>query len=188
MRKFAIVLMFLWVAASAFTHAPSRTGIYKTWQDFRDGKLTLADKVNPEDVFPSDKLEITVNGKKTTCSKDTIFGYRDKSGNDFRFVKPYTDAYQIVENKTIVIYITLHPTHTSKGLTVPMVPTYYFSKSLDGAIVPLSIQNLKSAFSDNERFQHLLDISFGNSIPVYDYDNTNKMYTVNYLLIKSLSK
>src|ERR1019366_8204998 len=95
-------------------------------------------------------IDIIQRDKKYRLSKDSIYGYRDCKGKDFRIVKDYCHTYQIVENKSIMIYTT--EVVEVKGKYCRIVPKFCFSKGPDGRVLPLTFDNLKSEFSGNRKF------------------------------------
>jgi len=191
MKRWILWIGFLLVATLSFGQQKKTTtvaGVYMSWTDYRDGKLQPADNIRLNEFVPNPCIDIVENGKKLSYCKDSIFGYRDNESQVYRFYKSYSQAYRILENKSILIYILYPPKHTSKGIIPGDVPYYFFSISPNSEIQTLSILNLKKAFPDNHEFHHSLDDAFGDGTPLSAYDNENKMYKINYLLNKYLNK
>lgn len=94
-----------------------------------------------------------------------------------------TDRYQIVEAKALYIY-TLDVI-VRKGASEK---TYFFSVGPNGDVRPLTILNLKSAFTDNHAFHDLLDMSFNHDSDLTKYDEFHKMFKVNRLLAASTER
>ena len=171
------------------------SGIYKTSQDFDNGKLSYAfncdsssSKIKLHAIFSTNYIDIISNGNKIRVRKDSIFGYRDCKQKDFRFSKNDDHQYQIMENKDIVIYKTFVSVTSSSGKTTQLVPEYFFSVSSSGEMLPMTLINLKKAFPGNIKFHDMLDVQFGDGTVVSSYDSAHKMYMVNYLLTQSLIK
>jgi hypothetical protein len=191
MKSIIAGCMFLIIAWANFAQSAKNetgAGIYLSAQDYQNGKLAPADKIHLNEFVSSHYIDVIKDKRTIRYCKDSIFGFRDKAGKDYRFFKNYDQAYRIMENKTLVIYATYQPTHTSKGITAPMIPSYFFSTNLNGAIYPLTINNLKNAFPENMKFHDMLDRSFNDGTPVSAYDDANKMFKVNYLINKSLKQ
>jgi len=139
-------------------------------------------------LFLGHYIDAIKDGKEIKYSKDSIFGYEDEKGKDYRFYKLYDDEYQILENLDMVIYVTYSPTHVPKGISQPMMPYFYFSKDLNSEIIPLTRANLINAYPENHSFHHELDDEFKNGALVSTYDEANKMFKVNHLLHVSKTK
>jgi len=191
MKTLIFCIGFGFVATIMFAQTSktrSVSGIYMSWKDYKEGNLLPAEKIHLNQFLANRCIDIVNNGIKKRYCKDSIFGYQDKKHRVFRFFKSYEDAYEILENRELVIYLLYIPLHNSKGLSPNQQPVYYFSKSLSSKIEPLTIYNLKLAFPDNHEFHHYLDDVFGYGTPLSTYDNENKTYKVNYILSKSLNK
>lgn len=163
-------------------------GIYMSWQNYEEGKLSEAlscssasDKIRLNDFFSKNYVTIIHDGKEGRFSKDSIYGYRDCKQHDFRFYYNNKE-YQILENKSIVIYGADVPVTSSSGKSTVLVRSYFFSTALNGDILPLTILNLKKAFPGNVKFHDALDVTFGEGTTISAYDNDHKMYKVNYLI------
>jgi hypothetical protein len=198
MKKIGLLyIVFILMSGKGFTQTTPRTifysGIYKTAQDFKDRKLSFsvncdsaAGKIKLHHFFPGKYVNVIRNKTNYRLSKDSIFGYRDCKGNDYRFFENYSYEYQIVEDKSIVIYIALltDPTYSGKGIKV--VPTYFFSKTLGSEVLPLTINNLKMVFAGDIKFCNMLDGTVNSIEELTTYDYVHKMYKINYLLSLSI--
>src|ERR1700722_10576675 len=145
-------------------HTILYSGIYKTAQDFKENKLSFISNCDSSSAkiklhhFSSGKYIAVVNtGKKHRFNKDSIFGYHNCKGSDYRFYKSYNSEYQIVENKGMVIYSVLAADQSYSGKGLKMIYTYFFSKGLSSDIFPLTVANLKKAFAENNTFSNMLD-------------------------------
>jgi hypothetical protein len=191
MKKiFPFSVLLILFSGSVFSQGQDNSitqGIYKTSEDFISRKVIPAKKILLHHFNSSHYLDIVQSEKKLRINKDSTFGYRDKTGKNYRFYKMYNDEYEILENVNLVIYVIYNPTHTSKGISPPYIPSYYFSKTLDSDIFPLSIRNLKKAYPDNIKFHDLLDTEFTDGKAVSAYDDVNKSFKVNVLLKKSIN-
>jgi hypothetical protein len=186
-----LVYIMLLLTANTVLAQRRESGIYITSQDFMDGKLSYAfncdssnGKIKTHPIFGNQYIDIIKNGEKLRLLKDSIFGYR-RCNADTRLYHPENEEYQIMENLSVVIYVSDVPVKSSTGRTVDMVPAYFFSTSLSGNIYPLTVLDLKRAFPENLKFHDLLDMTFGDGVPLSGYDYNNKIYTVNYLIYLS---
>lgn len=169
-------------------------GVYYNYEDYKAGKVSLAgncnssDKIKLHHSFSCKYVDVVQDGKKYRFSKDSIFGYRDCKQNDYRFYKKRDKEYEIVENKSIVIYVADAAITSANGKAREFIKKYFFSTSITSPILPLTINNLKRAFPANIKFHNLLDMEFYSRTDVSVFDSTHKMYKVNFLLSQSITK
>lgn len=164
MKKAVVLLFLIFPAFYSLSGQKDAFCIYNNWEDYKDGKCSYL--INPDSskdkarfyhFFPRNYIEIIKGGKKHRFYKDSIFGYRDPEKKDYRFYGNTDRAYEIIENSEIVIYVKDLPLFSSSGKTAKLVPSYFFSKELNSAILPLTIVNLKRSFSDNLKFHDILN-------------------------------
>lgn len=165
-----ILCLFL----SSFIFAQS--GIYRTSQDYTSGEYDSG-KIRLNDFISGKKIVFKKGGNKFIFYKDSIFGYRGVDDKNYRFYKSHKYEYQIVENKSIVIYRVLvyngDRTKTSKGNGIDLIPIYFFSKNINSEIFPLNLLYLKQNFPN-------VDFDFNED--VVSYDESHNMFRINYLL------
>ena len=157
------------------------SGIYMSAKDYQDKKLSLEincdstkHKIKLHDFFSKPYIDVIHEGKKYHYMKDSIFGYRDCDGNDFRFDDKR--EYQIMESDTITIY-RIQVAQGGKG-AIPLVSEYYFSSKLDGAILSLTLNNLKTSYPANHKFHDTLDMQFKDGFNLSEYDSFHKTYKI----------
>ena len=161
------------------------SGIYMSAKDYQNRKLSLEincdstkHKIKLHDFFSKPYIDVIHEGKKYHYMKDSIFGYRDCNGNDFRF-----DAkreYQIMDSDSITIY-RIQVAQGGKG-AIRLVSEYYFSSKLDGKIFNLTSGNVKAAYPINHKFHDTLDMQFKDGFNLSDYDSFHKTYKIVRLL------
>lgn len=192
--KFSIILLALFLSKT-FAQATTLnkvtinpvSGIYLTASDYQQHKLHLADnqsannKLRLNDFFGGKTLSLSHKGEEHKFSKDSIYGYRDKNGNDYRFYKGLSTKYKILENGRIVIYQTEQPGNKHTGFK-PVV-SYYFSDGAAGEIYPLSLDKLKTVFKDQPAFD-IINTNFQTDYDLIKYDKYHQMFQINYLLGK----
>ena len=185
MKIISTVLLII----SLSTYAKSQSGIYMSLADFKNNKLTYEDKCSDgrhiyvRDFFWSmPEIKVVHDGKKYTYKKSDLYGYRDCKNEVFRFYN--NTEYRIAEAGNIFIYVQEHNIAQSKGFIV--VNEYYFSTTADGAIAPLTLANLKTAYNDNAAFLALIN-QYLNTGDVQEYDKQHNTFKVNYLYSKTKS-
>jgi hypothetical protein len=102
-------------------------------------------------------------------------------GRNYRFDN--NTRYEVVEARALYIYTA--DTLVRKGA---LEKAYFFSVGPNGDIAPLTILNLKKAFSDNHAFHDLLDMAFKRDSDLTKYDEFHKMFKVNRLLDASTER
>ena len=114
-----------------------------------------------------------------TFQKDSIFGYMDNSGINYRFFNKI--VYPIInQGEEIIIYRTEATSPNPKDQQIKVL--YYFSKNSTSPVIPLTERNLENCFKDNEVFIEFLEIHFKNDSELSEFDHLNKMYKINRLL------
>lgn len=192
--KFSIILLVLFlfkIPAQASTihtgSADPKSGIYLTASDYKNRQLHLSDdqltknRFRLNEFFGGKTLTLSHKGEDHQFSKDSIYGYRDNAGSDYRFYKSYTEKYKILENGRIVIYERRQPGHKQTGFK-PLV-SYYFSDGVDGEVYLLSLDNLKKLFKDQPAFD-IIDANFRTDCGLTEYDKYHQTFRINRLLAK----
>ena len=193
MKRTKYITALILLLATLYQTASAQAGIYLYWQDYKEGKLNYpvdcrkkSEKIKVHTFDAKSYIEIVQHDKKIQLSKDSIYGYRDCNGKDFRIVKDYCHTYQIVENKSIVIYTT--EVIEVKGKYCRIVPKFCFSNGLDANVLPLTFDNLEMVFPGNNKLRELLKTEFSSEYNIADYDKNHNMYKVNFLINESLKK
>lgn len=184
--KTRLTILLAFIAFNSLANQPDTTfhsGIYITVNDYKEGRLSYVDdKVRFNHFLCKNYITIVKKNSPLHLCKDSIYGYKDVSQNNYRFYNVRDLEYRILENKTIVIYSIQCSIPTSSGKGVETITSYYFSTGLNTPIVPLTVIGLKRAFPDNLKLHDKLDVEFYNKNLIADYDYAHKMYRVNYLL------
>ncbi|MGY0035656.1 hypothetical protein [Pedobacter sp. NJ-S-72] len=192
--KFSIILLALFLSktfaqATAFNAEPinSKSGIYLTASDYKLNQLHLAgdqstnNKFRLNDFFGGKILILSHKGEGYRFLKDSIYGYRDKDGSDYRFYKNHSTKYKILENGRIVIYEMQQPGNKQTDFK-PVVSSYYFSDgAAEGDVYRLSLDNLKRTFKDQPAFD-TIDANFQNDYELIKYDNYHHIFRINRVL------
>lgn len=192
--KFSIILLALFLfkipAQATIINTGStapESGIYLTAADYKNKQLHLPDegltknKFRLNEFFGGKTLTLRHMGEDHQFSKDSIYGYRDNDGIDYRFYKSYTEKYKILENGRIVIYERQQTGNKQTGFK-PLV-SYYFSDGADGEVYLLSLDNLKKLFKDQPAFD-IIDTNFRTDYDLNSYDSYHQTFRINRLLAK----
>ncbi len=184
----AVGLLLLSGTAVAQVATPKTSGVYVTADDYKNGRLSFegdcgskAHKLELHDVLHKSYIHVTHETEKRRFAKSDLFGFRACDGHDYRFASNL--EHQILEARELYIYAREVP--VSHGRGVHTVRGYFFSAGAKGPVLALTLENLKKAFPDNQRFHDALDAAFGARQKLSEYDESRKMFKVNQLLIAS---
>ena len=170
---------------------PTGSGVYRSADDYKNGKLSLAvdcktetHKIKLHTFSNKDYIDVIHQGKKHTMKKSEIYGIRDCAGKDWRFSS--NKEYQILERKALLIYQRLEMPLDSQRKGGGSVARYFFSLEVDSPVQSLTLENLKKATAKNHAFHDQLDAQFRSNGDLMAYDSFHKQYKVNHLLAQSL--
>ena len=183
MKKKLKIILTVIVVLSLSSFAKKQGGVYMNLADYKNNKLTyeVDCRINLNNsLWNMPYITVVDHGKKRRLKKSELFGYRDCDKEVYRFYN--NDEYRIAEAGNIYIYTQTQNIAQSKGYKV--VNAYYFSTTPGTAIIPLTLDNIKNAYRDNEKFLDLLDQFFKNG-DVHAYDNVHKTFKVNYVYSKA---
>jgi len=189
MKTHLLTLLLITLSFNSFGKQAS--GIYLNFSDYKNDKLTYENTLSKESpkihihefFWNVPTIAVTQNGKKHAYKKSDIYGFKDRNNDVYRFYK--NSEYRIIEAAQMYIYVLREHIAQSKGFKV--VNRYYFSVTPETDIKPLTLGNLKDAYSKNEKFIDLLDQYF-NSENVLEYDTLHKTFKVNYVLSKAINQ
>jgi hypothetical protein len=183
-QKLAVLTASVFLSVSAFAQS-SGSGIYKTADDFKTGKLALAvdcktesHKIKLNDFFGKSYITVVHEGKDYKLEKKDIYGYQLCGGEIYRFVSN-TNEYLILNPKEQIL-IYKEAVVTGKGSLSHV--DYFFSKDAASDVQPLTMENLKAAFPTNHKFQYSMDAAFENDANLARYDSFHKIYKINRIL------
>ena len=181
MKKLMQIALGSMLLISYSSFAKNQTGIYLSATDYANKKLAYADgaKIHLNNsVWEMPYITVNDKGKKVKLEKKNIYGYVN---DQKEVVRIYNGSeYLLAEDGSIQIYIQTNHVAKSKGFNV--IKSYYFSKSAESEILPLTKENLKKAFSTNAAFLALLG---DPGLDLSGYNDTLHTYQLNYLLSKS---
>lgn len=162
----------------------SVSGVYISSGDYSKARLSLSfdckssGKIRLHHFFAGKYVDIITDSKRTRFNKDSIFGYHTCKNEDYRFYKTYDEEFLILENKGIVIYSSYVRVPSSNMKENKVEMRYFFSKTINSEIMPLTILNLKRAFPGNYKFHDMLEMEFGSGKSLATYSAADKMYMI----------
>lgn len=176
----------------AFCVARSQTikGVYLNGSDFAKGKIAFSCdqkkcKIKLREFPYRTKAKIHYGDSSFTLKKDSIFGYKDKSGSCFRFFNKR--IYSILnQGESILLYSLTRSNGTPKDPQT--FTTYYFSKNSESEIKALSLKNITDSFIEDKAFTYLLEIYFRTDNDLIEFDPIHKKYKLNRLFEISKNK
>ena len=184
----AIALLLFGGTTTAQVAPPRTSGVYLTAEEYKNGRLSFqgdcgskAHKLELHDVLHKSYIHVTHETEKRRFAKSELFGFRACDGYDYRFASNL--EHRILETRELYIYT--REVYVSHGRGRHTVRAYFFSAGAEGPVLALTLENLKKAFPDNQRFRDALDAAFGAKQKLSEYDGPQKMFKVNQLLIAS---
>jgi hypothetical protein len=147
------------------TSHEKEVGVYRSLNDFTQNNLNYE--------------------SKHSFSKSQVYGYVNSKNEKYRFYD--NSKYKIVDTLSFFTYYQykMEPGIDGKGLV--KTDEYYFSVKGDGVVLPLTIDNLKKAFPENNKFHYALDELFKSNSDLMAYDNILKEYKLKYIFKNSSS-
>jgi hypothetical protein len=183
-HRLTMLATSLFLSISVFAQSDG-SGIYKTADDLKSGKLALAvdcktesHKIKLNDFFGKSYITVVHEGKDYKFEKKDIYAYQLCGGETYRFVSN-TKEYLILNPKEQIL-IYKEEALTGKGSLKRVY--YFFSKDAASPIQSLTMENLKAAFPTNHKFHDAMDATFQGDAGLAQYDEFHKMYKINRLL------
>jgi hypothetical protein len=184
----ALAVLLFSGAGTAQVPLEKTSGVYLTAADYKNGRLSFegdcgskAHKLELHDVLHKSYIHVTHETEKRRFAKSDLFGFRACDGHDYRFASNL--EHQILEARGLYIYA--REVYVSHGRGRHTARGYFFSAGAEGPVLALTLENLKKALPENQRFHDALDASFGARQKLSEYDESQKMFKVNQLLIAS---
>ncbi len=163
------------------------TGIYIKPNDILINELAYSRrdtnefKIQTHSFFYKAYVTIIKNNSETLILKDSLFGYKDKTANIYRFYNH--KEYRIISVDTELVMYNVLVVQKSKYESA--VYDYYFSKGLNQPLIPLTIKNLEIVFSDNVAFLIYLKTYFKSDKDLQEFDSNHNVYKLQELLSAS---
>ncbi len=178
MHPTAVLLVLLSTISYAAFSQTSNSGVYKTYEDYRSRKLMYeidcnseSHKIKSDQFHHKDVVRVVHRDSLFTMPKSEIFGFKDCKGV----------VYRIVDGKNHTI---LNPydnlqlyKHEIRGHKRSAIH-YYFSKTMDGEPILLTIDNLHHTFQENPEFLKKVDQQFKRDSQLKKFDKASKQYVL----------
>ncbi len=187
MRNKLIILLCLGLSVRAIgqTSTALQSGLFRSAAGFRQNQVLLAvdcqsetHRIRLHEFSGKPIVTVIHGGKSYQYAKNTLFGYRDCTGQAFRFVSD--NLHYPISNPTepLLIYkLVQAPVAKNPGAT-----KLFFSRDAGAPVEALTLANLKNAFPKNHLFHDRLDAQFGNGGDLTAYDVMHRMTKINWLL------
>jgi len=111
-------------------------------------------------------------------------GYLPASAQNNRVY--HKEKFQVVDTTAFYLYTQNKNVVPPGGKGMYRADLYYFSTTADSPILPLTIDNLKSAYPANIAFHYAMDAYFNSDRQLMAYDKYAKMYKLKYLFLQTL--
>lgn len=166
----------------------AQAGLYKSADDFVNGKLEhqqvefAKHRLRTDIPFNKYVVKVVDGGESHTYYKWDVYGFKDKRNQVYRFDDEKT--YRIVDTTAFLIYA--REENIVRGKEKTRETRYYFSKSPESRILPLTIRNLKYSFPNRE-FHNLLDLQFRTNLELMRYDSYYGEYKLKSIYNKIMS-
>ncbi len=99
----------------------------------------------------------------------------------------HKEKFQVVDTTAFYLYTQNKNVVPAGGKGMYRTDLYFFSTTADSPILPLTIENLKSAYPDKSAFHYALDAYFNSDKQLMAYDVYAKMYKLKFLFLQTLS-
>jgi hypothetical protein len=163
------------------------SGVYLTYLDFQNNKLTNEALAGKEQIKTYDALglsfiKVIYEDKSFVYPKNTIYGYIDNKGITYRY---YNERKYKVESAGAIFIYSQHAEIVKgsfKNTTTEIETKYFFSIKGDSEILPLTLYNVKKSFAANTKVQDMLDERFKTNEDLAQYDSVREKYRLCCLL------
>ncbi|SEN39910.1 hypothetical protein [Niastella yeongjuensis] len=98
----------------------------------------------------------------------------------------HKEKFQVVDTTAFYLYTQNKNVVPPGGKGMYRADLYFFSTTSDSPILPLTIENLKSAYPAHIAFHYALDAYFNSDKQLMAYDAYAKMYKLKYLFLQTL--
>lgn len=168
-----------------------KSGVYRSFSDFQKDSLSYGidcrkekHQIRLEDFLNRKFITVIHRGEKVRLEKAAIYGVLYCDGSLQRFSGK--QHYRLEEQGVVWIFSQEFTVSQGRG-GVQRGKRFFFSKTGDGAIQPLTLLNLKNSFPLRHDLHDELDQWFPNQQDLVAFDSYHKMYKVNRLLEKFIN-
>jgi hypothetical protein len=181
--KLAAIGIYLILGSFSVFSQNDSSGVYFKASDYTKDHLSFATncpsrklKINAEMLFQPAEISIKYNGSVHKYPKDSIYAVKYCDGSIDRIYNK-TEYPLVNRGEAILIYKLSSTVESKEGSR--LIVRFYFSKDAKSNIMDLTISNLKEAFSDNYKFQKLIDREFKSNEDLASYDDLYKITELN---------
>lgn len=184
-----IFFVFLFTFNNGLIAQKESEGVYLSADHFIKRKLSYSNdrpgnkyQLLINDFSNPASIKIISSDTMITLAKDEIFGYRDKTGTNYRFYKK--TVFEILNpNEHLLLYKNTVEGGSLKGKT--LVTKCFFSETAASPIYPLTKYYLSVVFAKEVQFVDLLNIYFRFDEELTVYDSVKKIYFLNHIYQES---
>lgn len=168
--------------------ANSQAGVYKSATDFVTGNLEHSKpeygkhKIRTDIPFNKYVVKVVDGEESHKYFKWDLYGFKNRRNEAFRFYNE--KSYRIVDTASFLIYA--REENVVRGKEKTRETRYYFSKSAESRLIPLTIRNLKYAFPNRE-FHDLLDLQFRSNTELMKYDHYYGQYKLKSIFNRAMT-
>lgn len=184
MKSHFIKIIFLAVLTLNAVAQNPKSGIYKTFSDYNNNKISYEIDCKIEkytiklnDFFNESYITIKHKEEKIRLQKDSIYGVLNCDEPLIRFQNK--EHFYLAEKGGIWIFYKEISVPQGKGFKIEK--QYYFSTIGDGKLINLTINSVKQAFPDNHPLHDAISAQFQNS-DISEYDTFHKMFKINHII------
>ena len=184
-KRKLILLLAINLISRVYSFGQQVEGFFTTSEHFKRNYLSISKRNNKKtkiklnDFLEEDYITVKSNDTVVHLSKDSIYGYRCKTGETYRFYKGKT--YEILnQGEDILLYqfeqISTYSKNPYKKIE------YFFSKEYHTDLIPLTLSNLNKNFTDSRTFMMFLELYFKFDYDLTEYDFEHRKYKINRIL------
>ena len=183
MKKIVLLLVFSVLSILAWGQTHKAYSVYLSEKSYLDKKADVEGDCNGKKKIKVKiaKTNNVVYGHDTMLmvAKDKFLVYENCHHQQFKI---YNDRlFKVIASNGLTIYslqvIKNDPSYGTGNIT-KVETHYFFSDGINGYPQPLSIFNLKKAFSQNLKFHKLIDTHFINDESLLKFDSFTKTYVL----------
>lgn len=168
-----------------------KSGVYRSFSDFQQDSLSYGidcrkekHRIRLEDFFNKKFITVIHRDEKVWLKKSAIYAVLYCDGSLQRFSGK--QHYRVEEQGVVWIFSKEINVAHGKGGT-HREKRFFFSKTGDGAIQPLTLLNLKNTFPKRRDLHDELDQWFKRDADLSTYDSYHGKFKINHLLEKFFS-
>lgn len=178
--KINILLFTILTSLLPFVTNAQQSGIYKTANDFKEGRLFTADshrRLKLHTFIKRSFVELVHKDSNYVFEKDRIYGYCYR-GSIYRLFNGC--AFEVLNpTEPLLLYRVTTGTGAKNS---PVTEAFFFSRDAWTDPQPLSLANVLLVFSDHSAFCKVLEIYCRSDADLLIYDKVHRQYKLNRLL------